>query len=87
MYSLLINKLPAEAVDLIYEIVHKKQTSELVIHLKRIFNQVKYDQLLKRWDERVKFCKKETIVYLLKDTIEFTNCPLRNPRSIKNLKI
>ena len=36
--------------------------------------------------DRIKFCKNETIFYLLKD-IEFTDCFLRYPKRIKRIQI
>lgn len=81
-----MNSLPTEVVDIIFKFVHKEHTKDLTLELKRVFNQVKYNKLLQTWGNRIKFCKNETIFYLLKD-IEFTECRLRRPRSIKRLSV
>lgn len=81
-----MNKIPTEVVDIIYNFVHKEYTKDLMIELKKIFNQVKYYSLLQIWGNRIKFCKNETIFYLLKD-IEFTDCFLRYPKRIKRIQI
>ena len=81
-----MNKLPNELVDVIYSFVHKSYTQQIIVHLKRIFNQVRYFSLLQLLGVLMKYNTNETIFHLMKD-VEFTECSLKYPSKIKNLKL